>query len=74
MGRDIHQWVSSYGESHQNPTNKLIHWICVPTITFTLLGLLSLVNYNFSVNNGIYNINLASVLVVIAIIFLLISS
>jgi len=29
-----------YGESHRNPVNKLIHWICVPLITFSLLGML----------------------------------
>lgn len=28
-----------YAESHQNSTNKLIHWICVPLIVFSLLGL-----------------------------------
>ncbi len=32
--------LSEYGESHQNPTNKLVHWICVPLIMFSLLGLL----------------------------------
>jgi uncharacterized membrane protein YGL010W len=29
-----------YGESHQNLTNKLVHWVCVPLIMFSLLGLL----------------------------------
>lgn len=38
--KSIQQWLSEYGESHQNPTNKLIHWICVPTIYFTIIGLL----------------------------------
>jgi uncharacterized membrane protein YGL010W len=33
-------WVTEYGESHQNPTNKLIHWFCVPAIVFSVLGLL----------------------------------
>jgi uncharacterized membrane protein YGL010W len=28
-----------YAESHQNHTNKTIHWICVPLIVFSLLGL-----------------------------------
>jgi uncharacterized membrane protein YGL010W len=32
--------LDKYGESHQNVTNKLIHWVCVPTIMFSLLGLL----------------------------------
>ena len=54
-----------------SPTNKAIHWVCVPVITFTLLGLLSLVNYSFIINNGNYNINLASVLIIIAILFYL---
>jgi uncharacterized membrane protein YGL010W len=28
-----------YAESHQDHTNKIIHWICVPLIVFSLLGL-----------------------------------
>ena len=38
--RTTEQWLTEYGESHQNPTNKLVHWICVPLIMFSLLGLL----------------------------------
>ena len=45
------------------------HWISTMKYGFTLLGLLSLVNYEFSINEGSYNINLAGVLFVIAIIF-----
>ena len=30
--------LSEYGESHQNPANKLVHWVCVPVIMFSLLG------------------------------------
>lgn len=33
------QWFDEYGESHQNPTNKAIHWVCVPVILFTTIGL-----------------------------------
>ena len=69
--KTINDWLEAYGESHQNPTNKLIHWFCVPVITFTLLGLLALINYEFSFNGSIYNINLASILFIIAIIFYL---
>lgn len=36
----IDQWFDEYGESHQNPLNKLVHWICVPLITFSVLGML----------------------------------
>ena len=37
---DAHALIESYGESHQNPTNKAIHWICVPAIMWTTVGLL----------------------------------
>ena len=36
----LNQWLSEYGESHKNETNKTIHWICVPTIFFSIVGLL----------------------------------
>lgn len=36
----IEQLLAEYGESHQNATNKMIHWICVPLIMFSLLGLI----------------------------------
>ncbi len=34
------QWFAEYGESHQDGTNETIHWICVPIIFFSVLGLL----------------------------------
>lgn len=37
--RKIDALLSEYGESHQNPTNKLVHWVCVPVIMFSLLGM-----------------------------------
>ena len=38
--KSIQQWLSEYGESHQDHTNKTIHWICVPAIFFSIIGLL----------------------------------
>ncbi len=32
--------LDKYGESHQNATNKLIHWVCVPSIVFSLFAVL----------------------------------
>ncbi|MEQ9186986.1 MAG: DUF962 domain-containing protein [Cryomorphaceae bacterium] len=32
------EWFQEYGESRQNPTNKLIYWVCVPMIFFCVLG------------------------------------
>ncbi len=34
------QWFAEYGESHQDDTNELIHWICVPIICFSVMGLI----------------------------------
>jgi uncharacterized membrane protein YGL010W len=39
--RKIEQLLAEYGESHQNQTNKAIHWICVPLIFLSVLGLLA---------------------------------
>lgn len=38
--RSMQDWFDAYGVSHQNATNKVIHWICVPTIYFCVVGLL----------------------------------
>ena len=38
--RSAQQWFAEYGESHQNPINKAIHWIAVPVIYATVVGLL----------------------------------
>ncbi|MBS1503439.1 MAG: DUF962 domain-containing protein [Bacteroidetes bacterium] len=37
--RPVDVYFAKYAESHKNPANKLIHWICVPLIVFSLLGL-----------------------------------
>ncbi|MDF2157156.1 Mpo1-like protein [Algoriphagus sp. CAU 1675] len=38
--RKIDALLEEYGVSHQNPTNKLIHWFCVPLIFFSIVGLI----------------------------------
>lgn len=38
--RTLDQWFSEYAVSHQNKTNQLIHYICVPAIFFSIVGLL----------------------------------
>ncbi|HTF42799.1 MAG TPA: Mpo1-like protein [Terriglobales bacterium] len=34
------QWFAEYGESHHDHANETIHWICVPVIFFSVMGLL----------------------------------
>jgi uncharacterized membrane protein YGL010W len=38
--RTVEQWLEEYGASHRNATNKTLHWICVPIIVVSLIGLL----------------------------------
>lgn len=40
LNKTVDQWLAEYGDSHQNPGNKLIHWICVPVILWCVLALL----------------------------------
>ena len=36
----LEKLIARYEEFHQHSTNKLIHYICVPAIAFSLIGLL----------------------------------
>jgi uncharacterized membrane protein YGL010W len=38
--RTVAEWLGDYGASHENPTNKLLHWLCVPPIVLSVMGLL----------------------------------
>ncbi|MDY0781658.1 DUF962 domain-containing protein [Tenacibaculum sp. IB213877] len=50
------QWFDEYAISHQNETNQLIHYICVPAIFFSVIGLLMSIPTGFLKNTfGLYN-------------------
>lgn len=61
MGKTINQWLDEYGKSHQNSVNKKIHWICVPLIMLSLIGLLSSIPYSYVINlkNYMFKIDFA---------------
>lgn len=40
MSAKLQILLDEYSESHQNVTNKLIHWICVPLIFWSIVALL----------------------------------
>jgi uncharacterized membrane protein YGL010W len=48
--RRIDELLSEYGSSHQNETNKAIHWICVPLIFFSVVGLIASIPAGFVQN------------------------
>ena len=50
------QWFDEYAVSHQNETNQFIHYICVPAIFFSVIGLLMSIPTTFLENLlGLYN-------------------
>ena len=70
--RTAEQWLSEYGESHRNETNKLIHWICVPLIFFSIVGLLYTIKLPWLI--GGYTVNVAVIaLILVAIYYLRLS-
>ena len=38
--RRVDQLITHYGQSHQNPANELIHFIAIPLIMLSLVGML----------------------------------
>lgn len=38
--RRVDRLFESYGRYHQNPVNKAVHWVCVPLIVWSVLGML----------------------------------
>jgi uncharacterized membrane protein YGL010W len=70
--RKIDSLLSEYGESHQNATNKLIHWICVPLIFFSIMGLIASIPSGFlqsQLGEGSLFANWAAVILVLALIY-----
>lgn len=42
--RKVDQLLAHYGESHRNPRNELIHFVAIPLIMLSLLGLMSVIH------------------------------
>ena len=63
--RSLQSYLDEYGESHRNPTNKLVHWVCVPVIFFSIVGLLYTVKLPLELTDGL-RLNLA-MLVLLAV-------
>ncbi len=66
--KSIYDWLSEYGESHQHPTNKLVHWICVPTIFFSIVGLFYGVKLGVALTPTL-QLNLAMVLLALTVVY-----
>jgi uncharacterized membrane protein YGL010W len=69
--KTINQWFDEYAVSHQNPTNKAIHYVCVPAIYFSIVGLLYSIPNNFLADNLKLNMPIVENWAVFALIFVL---
>ena len=65
--KSIDQWLSEYGESHQNPTNKMVHFVCVPIIFFTIVGLFYSIPALFTISG--YPITVAHIILIFVTIY-----
>ena len=70
--KNIYEWNNEYALYHKNKTNKVIHWICIPLIMFSLFGLLSLIKpFIFMINEGTYKITVLGLFIISAILYYL---
>jgi uncharacterized membrane protein YGL010W len=54
--KNAQEYFDEYAISHQNETNQAIHYICVPVIFFSVIGLLMSIPNTFLENTfGLYN-------------------
>ena len=71
--KTLDQWFDEYAVSHQNPVNKKIHYICVPAIFFSILGLLicipsAIISNSLNLNRPLIE-NWAAVVLVFLLLF-----
>ena len=65
--RSIEQWLAAYGEDHRDHTNKALHWIGIPIIVFSLIGMLYLIPLPCAI--GCRGVTVALVVVVLALLY-----
>ncbi len=73
--RTLQQWFDEYAVSHQNETNIAIHYICVPAIFFSIVGIIMSIpsaplQNLFNLNNPFVE-NWATMLLVLYLLFYL---
>lgn len=73
--KTLQQWFDEYSVSHQNKTNQAIHYVCVPAIFFSIVGMLmsipsQTVSNLTNLNNPIIE-NWAGVILILVLLFYL---
>ena len=68
--KPIQNWLDEYGESHQNKINKKIHWVCVPAIMFSLIGLLwSIPHHYMPIIYNDFKLNWAIIIMILVLMY-----
>jgi uncharacterized membrane protein YGL010W len=67
--RRIDRLLEEYGESHQNPVNKAVHWIAVPVIVWTVVALLWSIPFPAAIGLGAIPLNWAVLTLILAQIY-----
>ncbi len=65
------QWFNEYGESHQNPVNEVVHWICVPSIVLSLIAMLWSIPVPAAVQEISPYLNFGTLMIVLSLLFYL---
>lgn len=66
--RSVNDWLSEYGDSHRNETNKLIHWICVPSIFLSIAGLLYSIKLPVQLSENL-QLNIAMIVLLLVVVY-----
>lgn len=73
--KTLNQWFDEYAVSHQNETNQLIHYICVPAIFFSIVGMFMSIPATFISNtlnlNNPFIENWATIVLILLLLFYL---
>lgn len=75
--RRVDQLLAHYGESHQNPRNEVIHFIAIPLIMLSLVGMLFALHpyvvYAFFAASMLYYLRLSLVFLVAMVLWSLVT-
>lgn len=72
--RTVDQWLNEYGDSHRNPTNKSLHWVCVPLILWCVIGLLWITPFPSAIRETVPLANWATLVVAAGFVYYLLLS
>ena len=67
--KTIQNWLDEYAVSHQNPTNKMVHFLCVPVIFFSVVALLYSIPLSLPFDIKIVKLNVASIALILVTLY-----